>query len=122
MRKLNGLTSDEVEALGEDFRRSLNSSREIFGSYAFRKRTPGDPDRWNPINKALFEVTTVMLARLERPGLCRILDTSERVKEGFLKLMEDDIFVASISVGTGQASHLRYRFNAFQKMIEAVTR
>jgi hypothetical protein len=122
MRKLNDLRSDEVEALGEDFRRALTTSHGIFGSYAFRKRTLGDLGRRNPINKALFEVVTVTLARLAQPDLHRVLDAAESVKEGFLELMDDYTFLASISVGTGQISHVRYRFRTFQKMIEGALR
>jgi hypothetical protein len=85
-------------------------------------RTLGDLDRRNPINKAIFEIVTVTLARLALPDLYRVLEAAPKVQDGFLELMGDYVFLSAISVATGQISHVRYRFDTFRKMIEGVLR
>ncbi len=119
MRRLNEVPFAEAERVGRELMSALNVARDLFGEHAFRKRFAENRDRRNPVNKALFETVTVSLARLDPSARRRARGeiAVARVDQGFSALMDDERFVASISVGTSQFARVSYRFRQMNNML-----
>ena len=119
MKRINSLDEGQVQPLIDDFERSMNAARDIFGEYAFRKHFAGQRRRL-PINKALFETVAVNLADMTPAGLNLLRQRSGRVQRALTELMEDSQFLDAISVATGDVRKVRRRFGLIHQMLSEV--
>lgn len=117
MRAINSLDSKAIIKLEKDFKSSLKTANSIFDDDAFRKRYNPNHGRY-PINKALFETFCVTLSSLTLAQRKCCIKNSAKIKKSFISLMIDTNFDISISQGTGDASKIRRRFSAIQKLIK----
>lgn len=117
MRAINTLAPREIIKLEKEFKASLKAASLIFGDDAFRKRYNIKSGRC-PINKALFETFCVTLSNLTQSQRNQCASNASKIKKSFITLMLDTSFDASISQGTGDASKVRRRFAAIQKLIK----
>ncbi|MDE2730090.1 MAG: DUF262 domain-containing protein [Bacteroidota bacterium] len=113
---------DRHEWLRREFQRSMSLALDIFGKDAFRKPSqPAIGQRRNPVNKALFESVSVALAEVSRNQAAMLRNLKDRLVADLAKIMtEDEQFVASISVGTGSLSNVRYRFGRMRELVRGV--
>ncbi|REE95767.1 DUF262 domain-containing protein [Thermomonospora umbrina] len=121
MKRINTLAPKEIERLTDDFNRAMWAAHYIFEEYAFRKRFPGQ-ERRLPINKALFEAVSVNLAKLTPEELTALREGRDMVRARFMALMENDSFLQSISIGTGDAEKVRRRFAMVNELFRGVAR
>ncbi|MEV7964942.1 DUF262 domain-containing protein [Sphaerisporangium sp. NPDC088356] len=121
MSSINVLSPDKIDQIRTDFRRAMDASTNIFGQYAFRKRSRHNK-RWRlPINKALFEAISVNLAKRSDEDLHVLTARRDRIQEGLSGLLlNDSQFERAISVGTGDPSKIRDRFAAVDKLVREV--
>jgi hypothetical protein len=120
MRMLKDLAQSEREKIECDFIASMKLAQDIFGKYAFRKIFNRDETRF-PINKALFEVWSVSLAKLTERKRSVLRDNKDSVLDCFIKLMNDDAeFVDSISSSTDQKKRVNARYLKIEKLISEV--
>lgn len=118
MKKLYGLTEQEIESLKSDYRKALNTAYSIFGNDAFRKRFNMDEPR-KPINKALFDSVSTSLSKLSEEQ-CQIL--IERKAKFRKKLMDlhnnnDGKFIRALTQGTALKANVIQRFSDIEKII-----
>ncbi len=121
MRHINKEYTIEVRTpynrsnLTEAFRKALTRSHELFGEHAFRRSTGAS--RKTPINKSLFEVWMVLLARLKTSTYENIL----RFKTTFLKeydeTLKDDDFSEAIGKYGSEPSGVRDRYTKITKLL-----
>ncbi|GAA3460622.1 DUF262 domain-containing protein [Saccharothrix longispora] len=96
-----------LDRLREAFRTAMGNAAAIFGGHAFRKWPEGSDYR-SPINKALFESWAVALADLPTTEAGK---RAEGIVARARSLMSHDRrYVDSISVSTGDARKVAYRF------------
>ena len=118
---LENLTSNSDLDFGkieEDFERAMSASYMIFGDNAFRKIYYEEEKR-KPINKALFEVWSVLFSKLDDLEISSLVHRQKSLKNKFMELLTlDDEFVRSISSGTGDKSRVRKRFTEIKKIID----
>ncbi|MFJ1751469.1 DUF262 domain-containing protein [Kitasatospora sp. NPDC088134] len=119
MHKINSLPEPALAELKEKFLHSMEAAQRIFGPHAFRKRFPGT-DRRSPVNKALFEVTSVNLANRTAAEVDHLADHALDIEEKFMALMDDPGFVNSISSGTGDVAKVRLRFLRMDQIFREV--
>ena len=119
MRKMNELSSSEVQRLKEEFKTALQAAHDIFHEHAFRKRYKKGESR-NPINKALFETMTVNLAMLSAHDRAVLIERREEVMEGFIELMNVRAFDLAVSQGTGDTTKVKTRFEDFAQLLKKV--
>ncbi|MEU2620839.1 DUF262 domain-containing protein [Streptomyces sp. NPDC007157] len=119
MRRINALTSKELFDLQSCFHRAMFSSKVIFGDQAFRKQFNKSVRRY-PINKALFEVQAVTLARCAPEELAVLSTRAATVQEKFEKLMDHLAFYDAISSGTGDTDKVNYRFQSMKDLFREV--
>jgi hypothetical protein len=120
MIDLNDWGARQFATRRSEFELVMNTSREIFGDDAFRKRYKvSDPRR--PVSKALFETVAVSIATVKdrhgSAGLRRLVRKNVTVRKRFMTLMQDREFDRAISQGTGDPVRIRYRFG---KLIDAM--
>lgn len=118
MQKINKMSHKERDAFATDFKKAMRAASDIFGEYAFRKRTSMS-DRKRPISKILFEVWSAQLA-CRSPEQVRVLvKRREDVQSRFIRLIEeDDEFERAISLSTNTVRRVRKRFQAVQQLVE----
>jgi hypothetical protein len=121
MRELNRATNERRESMRSAFLESLRTARALFDNDAFRKRFSRD-DRRKPINKALFEVWTVTLARLGGEERAKLIEQREVVRARFIEAMNNLDFEQSITQGTGDVRRVQTRFREIEALIERVLR
>ncbi len=117
MRRINRMTKSQREALGNEFGLAMRRAFEIFGNYAFRKRSVGQTRR-SPVNRALFEATAVKLLELNSSQISYIADNVEEFDKKYLKLFYDEEFVRSISLSTGSRYAIYTRFSKIGELFE----
>jgi hypothetical protein len=118
MGKLNGIPSHERDAIRQNFIASMRLSNEIFGKWAFRKVYNKEEKRLYPINKALFEVWSISLAKLSEADRQIIVKAKEDVFNDYVKLInEDSDFVGAITSQTDNRNKIIYRFSKINQLI-----
>ena len=117
LKRLSLLERNKIKA---DFKKALKTAWSIFGDDAFRKRYDKS-DRKNPINKSLFEIWNVSLAKLELGEVETLITRKERVIEEFMQLLnKDKSFEKSITSGTGKKNQVEKRFKSIKLLIKKV--
>ncbi|MBF0429288.1 MAG: DUF262 domain-containing protein [Magnetococcales bacterium] len=111
-------TSDDMlDKLDADFSRSMENSWLLFGDHAFCKWHL-DNEYLSPINRALFDVWSVVLADYQTEQL---LEHKTTIVQKARDMMTNDIdFINSISWRTSQASQLFTRFNKVRECVREI--
>jgi hypothetical protein len=104
---------DEVGRLDRMFRASMSNNYAIFKAHAFRKHT-SLTDRRSVINVALFDVFSVLLARVSEKEVAEHLGD---IRGAFYELMRDSQFIDSISQSTNSTSKVQTRFAMAQEKL-----
>jgi hypothetical protein len=111
------LDKTDINQLENDFNRALNLARDIFGNDAFRKRMDKNDAR-KPINKAYFEVITVLFSKLNNNEINSLIKNREIFKTNLITLMKTFRYSNSLSGGTGTKDSVNIRFSWFKIVLE----
>ncbi|QIU96535.1 DUF262 domain-containing protein [Bacteroides faecium] len=117
MGQIKNLSEKERNEIKRNFSEAMKCVITVFGKWAFRKVYKIEEKR-RPINKALFEVWSVMLAKLNDEQRNTIMNKRELVFERFIHLMNTDTsFVDSITSSTGDKNRIKYRFGKIENLL-----
>jgi hypothetical protein len=120
MGDIKKLTEIEKEKLKLDFKEAMILAKKIFERFAFRKVFNVN-ERRKPINKALFEVWSVSLAKLTDNERKIISKKQKLVFKSFVEIMNNDKqFEPSITSATGDKTRVAYRFNTIQNLLRKI--
>ena len=120
MSKLKGLVGQELKQIKLDFQKALIAAWDIFDDDAFRKRYNSNEKR-KPLNKALFEIWTVKLSKLQNDKIKHLVARKNILKNEFINLLNnDEEFEKAITSATGDKKRVEKRFNAIEELIEKV--
>ena len=114
---LEGYTANELDLIAQAFNQAMETAFAIFGVHAFRK-SPSSNNGQKPINKALFEVWSVLLSRLSPVQAAALIQNRERVRSDFTQMEQDEEFRKSISSSTTDKARVRTRFACISTIIE----
>lgn len=118
MSEIKKLSENERKKMKQDFQASMLLCKSIFGNWAFRK-SDKYPEKRKPINKALFEVWSVSLAKLNENQRNQILLKKDILFDKSIKLVkEDSTFFNSITTSTGNKLSVIYRFSSIERIIQ----
>ncbi len=118
MASLKELDDVKREEIKSNFKSAMAASYQIFGDDAFRKRFARDDNR-KPINKALFEVWSVTLAKLASRDIATLIQRKDDLKDSFISLLNDDpAFSESLSSGTSDKTRVIKRFGAIEELVQ----
>lgn len=119
MKDLRKLSETDRIKIRHDFECAMELARNVFGKYAFRKLD--EFPKKKPFNKALFEVWSVLFAKLGSEERKKIKLDGEKLMVAARNLMEkDQVFLDSITVSTGSKSSVNERFTKINSIINEV--
>lgn len=118
MGQLKTKTPEELESIEQNFSEAMKLAIDIFSRWAFRK-VYDKKTRRKPINKALFEVWSVELAKLTDEQRKTARSRKMEIFDGFITLMnEDETFNNAITSATGDKSRIKYRFSKIEAFLK----
>lgn len=109
----------QLDQIKSDFASSMRLSQKIFGEHAFRK-IPQGGERRKPLNKALFEVFSVLFAHLTLHEAETLESRKEAFINAFIELLYSDnnnMFFWAVSSATGDRNRVNYRFSKVKSLI-----
>lgn len=113
------------ETLKAYFCRAMARAEKIFGRYAFRKSLPSHSKWRTPVNKALFEVWSYQLSRINDETFQRLLDRKEELFETLhndIYVKDDGRFLDAISRSSHDPASMKYRHKEIESCIIKVAR
>lgn len=118
MGQLKSKTEEELAEIKNNFKASMTLASRIFAQWAFRK-VYDKKERRKPINKALFEVWSVELAKLtdrQRELACK---RRRKIFNAFIELMNKDAdFITAVTSATGDKNRVKYRFARIEELLK----
>jgi len=119
MGKLNDLSQQEFDIIRGNFTTSMFLAKIIFDKWAFRKVYDKKAKKLYPINKALFEVWSILLSKLSDSERQKILTKKEEIFNDYIKLINEDAdFVGAITSQTDNKNKIIYRFSTIEKLLK----
>ena len=110
----SGKTPEPIEKTTERFRRALSILHCALGDMAFR-RAPG-----GRINKALFEVLTVSVAKLDDMS-AEFFRNAKDARNKYEQLVsQDEELNLAVTTSTGNLARVRSRYEIVQKYLDAL--
>jgi hypothetical protein len=113
------MSREELDKIKADFGKAMVLSQTIFGKNAFRK-IPREDEKRKPLNKALFEVFSVLFAKLDDAEQGRLIRRKEAFVKDFTELLykdEENRFFWAVSSATGDRNRVNYRFSKIHALI-----
>ncbi|HEX8672414.1 MAG TPA: DUF262 domain-containing protein [Longimicrobium sp.] len=119
MAAINKMEDAAISDLSIRFNRAMDAAHRIFGEHTFRKLYVRNQFRM-PINKALFEVWSVCLGRLEPSDLDFLVEHREDLISGAMRALNDRPFETAVSVGTQDVKKVHLRFATVAAVVREV--
>ena len=120
MYAINHLNQENLAEITRNFTTAMITAKQIFGNDAFRKRFYVE-DKKRRLNKALFEVWSVLLSKLTAEQQQKLIHHAEQVKQHFMALLNSSAeFKKSISAAAGNKKSVMIRFSKINALIEKV--
>lgn len=107
----------DTTILKNDFDKALKLSIDIFDNDAFRKRFAKN-DRRKPLNKAYFEVITVLFSKLTDSEIKLLKQSKSLFKKNLITLMNSSRYSNALSGGTGTRDSVNIRFSLFDQVVK----
>lgn len=112
LKKMNKLPDEELQKLSGEFRTSLRNNFAVFGKHSFRKHTDPSKDR-SVLNASLWDVMSTMLSRYPED---KVLERADELRAAFYRLMNDELFIESITYSPNSTNKVRRRFEVASRM------
>ncbi len=116
LKKMNVLSSEDIERLSVQFRQCLANNFVVFGKHAFRKHNQSQQDR-GILNASLWDVMTTGLSQRSSTEVELHI---EELRTAFYTLMQDSRFIKSITYGPNSPNEVQHRFAAAKAMFREV--
>lgn len=112
-----GFSDKELCEMQSKFAAAMSSASLVLGKFAFR-RTPSLASKRGPINRAVFEAQATALSKFSPQAL---EERQEQVKAKLLALFNEEEYVRSITVGTGDPRQILHRLSrTYEAIAEAL--
>jgi hypothetical protein len=119
MSKLNTLSEEQMDNIKRNFDESMFLAKDIFGKRAFRKVFDKTEIRQYPLNKALFEVWSILLAKLSDSDREKIREAKDAVFDDYVSIMNSDTnFVGAVTSQTDNKNKIIYRFSKIEELLK----
>jgi len=116
--ELKDVAPIKLDEIKKVFKSSMKVAKDIFGKHAFRKLYKRN-DRRKPLNKALFEVWSVSLAKLSDEQKTKLISSKDFVIEQQMTYLNsfDKKLERAISTGTADKQNVINRFELINSII-----
>ncbi len=119
MADVKKMTEAEKEKCKKDFTNSMKLNKDVFGKHAFRKRER-NWDGKKPLNKALFDVFSVVFAKLDEDERRILKEKKQQVSDGLIDLLEDNKFFKAITSSTSDKTRVTTRFREIETLVHTL--
>lgn len=120
MADVKKMTEEEKKTCKDDFISSMELNYSVFGVNAFRKMEKNQKQR-KPLNKALFDVFSVVFSKLKEEKRKKIKRKRKKVIAGLIDLLEqDDVFFSAVTSSTSDKGRVYYRFNKIEQLVNTL--
>lgn len=120
LASINVMSETEINLIKQAFDNSMDVCYQLLGNTAFRRPNPDKPNQFLKINKAIFEVLSVTIAKLSHNDQQTLILKKLIFKELIYKLFTDEDFSKSVTSGTAKTPQVDYRFKYVNSVIEEV--
>lgn len=118
MDTINNMSQSRLEEIAVQFNIAMQTAFKLFGEDAFRKRY-NKTDKRKPINKALFEVWSVLISRLQESEIKTLVDRKNTLINNFIELLnKNQDFNLAITSGTSDRVKVKKRFDEINNIIK----
>lgn len=114
MKKVNDMDQQQIDNIKKEFFRVMKNCNKIFDKYAFRKYT--QDGRRGPINKALFEMWSVIFYKYSDEKLEMLINNKMSFLERFCELLSEKEF--STKLKSGDQYSVAKRIEIAEKFVE----
>lgn len=114
---VNKMNEKDIEKLKQAFITSMDVCYHLLGDTAFRRPDPENPSQFLKINKAIFEVLSVSIAKLSQTDQQILIINKELFKDLIYRLFVDENFIKSVTSGTAKIPQVDYRFEQVNHVI-----
>lgn len=120
MSTLNKEKNNNLVKLENVFDSSMKRAYCLFGENSFRKPYVSTKEikRKSPINRSLFEVWSVLLAKLTEDEFQNLIKQKNFLHKKFKIILDDIEFNEAITKGTNAPKKVQYRFNKIENLIK----
>lgn len=113
--KIEDINRLTIEGIKELFRKGMERSSILFGRHSFRKSY--DPKPKSSINKSLFEMWGVLLAKISEEEFRRLENNKATLLSEYHQLLNTGRFHIDISRDSMKAPSVKNRFEEIQRLI-----
>lgn len=117
---INKMDETEIQRIKQTFDQSMDVCYQLLDNTAFRRPNPNKPGQFLKINKAIFEVLSVSIAKLSPREQQVLVTNKEQFKDLIHKLFTDESFSKSVTSGTAKISQVDFRFKNVDYVIKEV--
>lgn len=117
---VNEMDKSETEKIKQAFNTSMDVCYKLLGNTAFRRPNPDKPNQFLKINKAIFEVLSVSIARLSQTEQQVLIANKILFKKLIYELFTSSDFIKSVTSGTAKVPQVDFRFNYVNDVITKV--
>jgi len=117
--ELKTLPKEKMDEMRAGFKAAMKTAKAIFNNFAFRK-VYNTQERRKPLNKALFEVWSVLLAKLSDEQRNILINNKNVLFQSFIDTLneKENPLNRSISTGTGDRLNVVNRFAEIDTIIK----
>ncbi|MBI4946245.1 MAG: DUF262 domain-containing protein [Bacteroidetes bacterium] len=120
MAYVKKMTEAERKKCKKDFAESMKLNQEVFGNKSFRK-IEANEERRKPINKALFDVFSVVFAKLNEEKRKKLKTKRNGLVDGLIHLIaKDEEFYAAITSSTSDKNRVMIRFSKIEELVNTL--
>lgn len=117
LEEMNSSDAETLDSMKTRFDRSLKNNYFLFGRHSFRKSLRGGGTPRSILNIALFEVCSVIFAKVSEDCVQRY---AAEIKDAMTTLLLNDKFDLAVTYGTNATKRVRARFEMLEKKMSEV--
>ena len=117
LRQMNKKGDEELQALRDDFHRTLKSNFYLFGTHAFR-RSMLEKGRRTVLNASLWDVLSTTFSQIPEH---KVKQNAMEFRNLVCSLLSDDDFINSITFSTNSTEKVKRRFSMVQDKLHGLS-
>lgn len=118
--EINKKSQLEIEDLLNVFDQTMNICYQLLSNTAFKRPNPEKPGSFLKINKAIFEVLSVSIAKLSISEQLSLIHNKEQFRNSIHALFTREDFIKSCTSGTAKIPQVEYRHSLVQQLIKDI--
>jgi len=120
LEKVNEMSQADASKIVNTFDKSMNVCYKLLGDTAFKRPDPETSGEYLKINKAIFEVLSISIAKLTEKDQNALIENKIMFKNLLYSLFIKEEFIKSVTSGTAKTPQVDYRFKRVNEVIKKV--